>query len=90
MSSKNSITFKVLEQGGTVEISFNQYDESTKKIAPIKISELIGTKFRMKVILLVEGIFISSTSLSIQTKIAEALVIPSSKKKLSKGIHIEP
>ena len=84
----NTVSFKILEQGGNIETQFNQYDESTKKITPIKISELIGTKFRAKFILLVEGIFISSTSLSLQAKIAEMLVIPTKKKRLS-GRHIE-
>ena len=65
----NTVSFKILEQGGNIETQFNQYDESTKKITPIKISELIGTKFRAKFILLVEGIFISSTSLSFKRRL---------------------
>ena len=84
----NTVSFKILEQGGKIETIFNQYDESTKKITPINISELIVQKFRAKFILLVEGIFISSSTISIQAKIAEALVIPTKKKRLS-GRHIE-
>jgi hypothetical protein len=77
-------TFKSIEQAGTVETQFNQYDEATTKITPIKISELIAQKFRAKFIILVEGIFVSSTAISIQAKIVQALVIPNKRKKLTK------
>ena len=80
----NTATFKILEQGGNVETQFNQYDEATTKITPIKISELIAQKFRAKFIILVEGIFVSSTAISIQAKIVQALVIPNKRKKLTK------
>ena len=86
VANKN-ITFKLLEQGGNVETTFNQYDEATKKITPISAKDLEGQNFKMKFIVLVEGIFISSTALSIQAKIVEALVM-TKKLKLS-GQHIE-
>jgi hypothetical protein len=86
VANKN-ITFKLLEQGGNVETPFEQYDEATKKRKPIEAKVLERQKFKMKFIVLVEGIFVSSTALSIQAKIVEALVITKTM-KLS-GRHIE-
>jgi hypothetical protein len=85
----NSVaTFKILEQAGTVETEFNQYDEATKKITSISVKDLEGQKFKMKFIVLIDGIFISSNVISIQANIAESLVISAKKKKLY-GRHIE-